>query len=235
MALPKLNNARYSTVIPSTGQEVEFRPYLVKEEKILMLALESNDQTQVMRAIIDVIKSCVFDDIDTDKLAMVDVESLFIALRSKSSGEKIDLAIKCQNCDTPNDVTIDFNDIEVPEFDEKQGTIMLTDDVGLTLRIPSYKDIVASQKKKGGEVELAFEMMVNCIETIFDADGVYKAADEKRSTLVEFIDSLNNEQFTKVGDFFTDMPQLSYDLEFDCVKCKAKNKQEVRGLQGFFT
>jgi hypothetical protein len=186
MALPKLNNARYSTVIPSTGQEVEFRPYLVKEEKILMLALESNDQKQILKAVVDVIKSCVYDDIDENNLAMVDIESLFIALRSKSSGEKI--------------------------------------------------DVIKSQSSgEGNDVELAFSMMIDSIETIFDADGVYNAADEKRSTLVEFIDSLNNEQFTKVGDFFTDMPQLQYDVEFECAKCKAENKHEIRGLQGFFT
>lgn len=236
MALPKLNNARYTTVIPSTGQEVEFRPYLVKEEKILMLALESNDQKQILKAVVDVIKSCIYDDIDENNLAMVDIESLFIALRSKSSGEKIDLQVKCNECDTANNVTIDFEEINVPEFDEKDGTIMLTDEVGLTLRVPSYKDVIKSQSSgKSNDVELAFNMMIDSIETIFDADGVYKASDEKRSTLVEFVDSLNNEQFTKVGDFFTDMPQLQYDIEFDCVKCKAENKHEIRGLQGFFT
>ena len=93
MALPKLNNARYSTVIPSTGQEVEFRPYLVKEEKILMLAMESNDQKQIMNATKDVITSCVYDDIDVNNLAMFDIESLFLALRSKSVGERIDLKV----------------------------------------------------------------------------------------------------------------------------------------------
>lgn len=234
MALPKLNNARYSAIIPSTGQSVEYRPYLVKEEKILMMAMETNDPKQIFKATSDVIESCVYDDINVTDLAMVDIESLFLALRSKSAGEKIDLKVKCQSCNELNDQLIDLEDIEQPDFSEKETKIMLTDDVGMTLRLPSYTDALAAQDGKS-DMDNALQLMVNCIDTIFDSDGVYNAKDEKRSTLVEFVESLNNEQFGRLGEFFADMPQLKYNMEFDCAHCGAKNSQELRGLQSFFT
>ena len=109
MALPQLNNARYEVVIPSTGQTVTYRPYLVKEEKVLMMAMESNDTKMIMNATSDVIKACVFEDLDLDALAMFDIETLFIALRSKSVGETVDLSIKCEHCDSRNDRTISFD------------------------------------------------------------------------------------------------------------------------------
>ena len=234
MALPKLNNARYSTVIPSTGQSVEYRPYLVKEEKILMMAMETNDPKQIFRATSDVIESCVYDDINVKELAMVDIESLFLALRSKSAGEKIDLKVKCTECDQLNDVFVDLDDIEQPDFSEKETKIMLTDGVGITLRLPSYEDAMNAQDGES-DMDNALQLMVNCIDTIFDDDGVYNAKDEKRSTLVDFVESLNNEQFGRLGEFFADMPQLKYDMEYDCAHCSAKNNQQLKGLQSFFT
>ncbi len=235
MALPKINNMKYDTVVPSTGKTVQFRPYLVKEEKILMMAMESNDSKQIMQATKDVIKSCVYDDINVDELAMFDIESLFLALRAKSVGERIDLKVKCENCGHMNDVQIDFDDIDIPVIDDDKKMIMLTDDVGITLRYPSYADV--SKIKPGSEdsVETAFDMIMACIETIFDADAVHNAKTEGKKAVREFIESLNSAQFAKISQFFENMPAISHKLEFKCANCDTGNVQNLRGIQSFFT
>lgn len=234
MALPKLNNARYDIVIPSTGKTVSYRPYLVKEEKILMMAMETNDEKQIMNATKDIIKSCVHDDINIDDLAMFDVETLFLALRSKSVGESIDLNMKCEHCNATNDVKINFDDIKSPEVVEENTTILLTDSVGITLKYPSYSVVAAAQTKKN-ELDAAFDLMLASIDTIFDDDGVYPAYKEKAEDLKDFMDSLNTEQLAKISEFFSTMPTLSYDIEYECSSCGKDNSQELRGLSSFFT
>lgn len=235
MALPKINNAKYDTVIPSTGETVQFRPYLVKEEKILMLAMESNDQKQIMNATKDVIVSCVYDDIDVDNLAMFDIESLFLALRSKSVGERIDLKVKCDECDHMNDVQIDFDEIDIPVVDKESKTVMLTDDVGMTLRYPSYSDVSKIKPGKEDSVETAFNMIMSCVETVFDNDGVYTAANEGPTAIKGFIESLSSAQFSKISAFFESMPAISHQLEFNCSSCGENNTKDLRGIQSFFT
>ena len=235
MALPQLNSARYETTIPSLGKTISYRPYLVKEEKILMLALESQDQKMIMRAIKDVIELCTFDDINVNKLAVFDIECLFLALRSKSVGESIDLNIKCDKCDSRNDVQISFDDIKQPVVNDEKRVIMVTDDVGITLRYPSFKDVSLIKPGDDESIEGAMNLVVQCIDNIFDDDGVYDAKNETKKSLTDFVESLNNEQFIRLSDFFQSSPSLSYDMEFNCVSCKEPNVQELRGLQSFFT
>ena len=140
MALPQLNSARYEIVIPSQNRTVSYRPYLVKEEKILMVALESQDQGMIMRAIKDVIEQCVYDDIDVNKLAVFDIETLFLALRAKSVGENMDLKIKCTECESLVDVSVNVDDIEIPQINT-DNVVMLTETIGVTLRYPLFETI----------------------------------------------------------------------------------------------
>jgi len=235
MALPQLNNARYEVTIPSTGQMVTYRPYLVKEEKILMLAMESNDTKMIMNATADVITACVFDEIDVNKMAMFDIETLFIALRSKSVGETVDLNVKCEECDSRNDVQISFNDIKAPVINTEASTIMVTDDVGITLRYPSFNDINSIKQGNTETIEGAMELVIKCITSIFDENGVYDAKNETKKSLTDFVESLNTEQFIKLSNFFSESPSLTYDMEFKCHSCGKENSQELRGLQSFFT
>lgn len=235
MALPELNNSRYKIEIPSTGQIVTYRPYLVKEEKVLMMAMESGDNKIIMQSTIDIIKSCVYDDIDIDSLAMFDIETLFLALRSKSVGEKVDLNVKCEKCEEANEVQIDFDDIKAPVVAHENKQVMLTEDVGVILKYPSVKDINKFSELGDETIESAMKMIVACIDSIFDADKVYDAKDETPKALTDFIESLNNEQFTTLSEFFNDIPALSSNIEFDCNKCGTHNSQELRGLQSFFT
>ena len=235
MALPKLNTARYETTIPSSGRAVEYRPYLVKEEKILMIALESQDQKQVLKAVKDVIESCVFDEINVNNLAIFDVESLFISLRSKSVGEGVEVNVKCKECDGENQYKVDLEEIAIPDIKDQEKNIMLTDDVGVTMRYPSFEDMENIEGEGLQSVEGVMELIFNCVDSVYDKESIYKGTDQGENEMTEFVESLNSEQFQKLSDWFEGMPAISHTIEFDCISCKAHNEQELRGLQSFFT
>jgi len=232
MALPQLNTAKYTTMVPSLNKEVTFRPYLVKEEKILMLAMESQDNKQIMRAVKDVIKACVLDEINVEKLAMFDIEALFLALRSKSVGEKVDVRLKCTNCEHLNDISIDLDEIVLPDG-AIDPVIQLTDDVGVTMRYPSIND-VEGMNQEGGVKEM-MKIIAICIENIFDADSVYSSDSYSEKELNEFIDGLNSGQFQKISKFFEDLPAITHNVKFNCVSCSEKNDVELKGIASFFT
>jgi hypothetical protein len=233
MALPTLNAAKYRTVIPSLNKEVEYRPYLVKEEKILMIAMESKDQGQILRALKDVIKACIYEDIDVNKLAMFDLEALFLKLRGKSVGETTEIKIKCKHCEAENHQEINFEEINMPVVTDQNNVIALTDDVGVTLRYPSVGGL-EKQDQKANQVDQAMNMIVDCIESIYDANSVYSARDEGPKAVKEFVDSLNSAQFKKLTAYFEEMPAVTYDMKFDCVKCSETNEMELRGFDNFF-
>ena len=235
MALPKLNTAKYETTIPSSGRTVEYRPYLVKEEKILMIALESQDQKAVLRAVKDVIESCVFDKINVNNLAIFDVESLFISLRSKSVGEGVEVNVKCEKCDGENQHKIDLEEIAIPEIGNQEKNIMLTDDVGVTMRYPSFKDMEGIEGEGMQSVKGVMELISNCVDSVYDKEEVYKGSDQTGQEMNDFVENLNSDQFKKLSDWFENMPTISHTIEFDCISCKEPNKQILRGLQSFFT
>jgi len=234
MALPIVTSAKYSTVIPSMNKKVEFRPYLVKEEKILMIAMESKNQKQIVTALKDVISACVYDKIDTSKLTMFDIESLFLRLRSKSVGENVEVSLKCTECSHPHPREINLDEVEVTEVDDESKTIRINKEIGIVMRYPSINDM--SQYSDGDlqTIDGIMNMMVDCIVTIFDNDNVYNTKDEPRKNVVEFIDSLNSTQFAMIAKFFSDMPSLVHNIEFDCDKCSVHNKLELKGIQSFF-
>jgi len=236
MALPELNTARYEMVIPSTGETVSFRPYLVKEEKILMMAMESDDNKVIMKATADVIKACIHDEFDVDKLTMFDIETVFLELRSKSVGEKVDLRLKCndEKCDITTDIVINFDDIERPVVAENISNIMLTDKVGVVMKYPSMKYMNEISDVKENDADQAVNMIMTCIDSIFDEDEVYPAENESKESLKKFVDSLSTVQFMKLSDFFRDMPGLKHNVEYKC-SCGKEQQQTLRGLASFFT
>ena len=233
MALPVLNAAKYRTVIPSTGKEIEYRPYLVKEEKILMVAMESKDQRQILIALKDVIKTCVYDEINVNELAMFDLESLFLKLRGKSVGETTEIKAKCLECDAENLQEINFDKVKDPVVIKRDNKIELTSDVGVILRYPTVAGL-EKHDPKANSVDQAMDMIIDSIDSIYDADNVYAAKDEGKKAVKGFIESLNSQQFKLLTEYFEDMPAVTYDLEFDCVKCGHHNKIELRGFDNFF-
>jgi hypothetical protein len=231
MALPQLNTARYTTMVPSLQKEVSFRPYLVKEEKVLMMAMETQDQKSIMRAVKEVIKSCVFDDINVDKLAMFDIEALFLALRSKSVGENVNIKLKC-DCEELTEVNINLDEIQMNDIG-KDNVIPLTSEVGVTMRYPALSDIENIDAEGG--IESMMDMIIQCMDSIYDTDAVHDVSNESKESVQSFLDSLNGEQFKKLAEFFENLPSLNYNAEWDCVGCNKHNTMELKGIASFFT
>ena len=237
MGLPRLNVPQYQVELPSTGELINMRPYLVKEEKVLMIALESNDVVQITQAVRDIILSC-YDIQSLDELTVFDIEYLFLHLRGKSVGENMKLQAKCQDKDctgvTPIEIHIDDVNIinkdldRVIKLDEATG-------VGVQMKYPSMEMIGSLDPEKLSSIDGVMELITKCIDTIFDEDNVYNVEDESEDEIQSFIDSLSSEQFKKIQQFFLSVPALYYESDYECVKCGKQNKLELKGLQSFFS
>jgi len=235
MALPKLNSPTYELKIPSTGDTVSYRPYLVKEEKILMMAMESNDTEQMMRAVKDVIRSCTTDSVDVNTLAMFDIEYIFTQLRAKSVGETSTISVKCKSCGSSNDVDVNMQEVYVDVPESTVHTIPLTDTVGVSLKYPSVNAMVKAQASETkSEVDRVFDLIVACVDSIYSDDEVFDAKEQSEKELKEFIESLNTQQFNQVRDFIESIPSAAIKVEFMCMSCSEHNSFEVKGLGNFF-
>lgn len=239
MALPKMNVPRYKVNLPSTGDVLNMRPYLVKEEKVLMIALESNDPEQITQAVRNIIKSCYELD-SLDKLTVFDIEMLFLQLRAKSVGEEINIQVKCreEECGTMNPISINIDDIKISKpTDENNNTIVLDSKqgVGIKMNYPSVDVIGRIEPEKFNSVEGIMDLIIECIDTIFDEENVFDAKNESKKDLEEFIESLSSEQFKLIQAFFQDTPAVSHYSKFNCSKCKTENEVELKGLNSFFS
>ena len=235
MALPKLNSPTYELKVPSTGNSISYRPYLVKEEKILMMAMESNDTEQMMRAVKDVIRSCTSDSVDVNTLAMFDIEYIFTQLRAKSVGETSTISVKCSSCKASNDVVVNMEDVYVDVPESTVHTIPLTDTVGVSLKYPSVNAMVKAQSSDTkSEVDRVFDLIVACVDSIYSDDEIFDAKEQSEKELKEFIESLNTQQFNQVRDFIESIPSATINVEFMCMSCSEHNSFEVKGLGNFF-
>jgi len=234
MALPKLDVPRYPVTIPSTGEEFVMRPYLVKEEKVLLLAMESQDPKQIALAIRNLIINCIEGELDLDTLASFDIEKLFLELRGISVGEKIQIQSKCQECEHPNDVEIDIKDIILKDHDPNSNIIKLSDTVGVTMRYPTI-DLLNDMEGDLDSLDTLMNIVTSCINTIFDNENIYDCKKENIKEVQDFVDNLTSDQFKLISSFFQNTPVLEYDLKFNCEKCEHESSYELRGLQSFFT
>lgn len=239
MALPKINNTpKYNVTIPSTQKQVRFRPFLVKEEKVLMMALESNDKNQMLNAIADTVVACVDEKIDKRTLTVFDIEYLFVKFRAKSVGETVEVGVKCSNseCNIKNKVTINVDDItlNVPKISD---TIEVADGIKLKMRWPRYVDIVqyqsADESNAGLSSKESFNIIAQCIDSVITNDDVIKISEEPIEEVISFIEQLSSSQFQKVQEFVKAMPQLHHDVKFKC-SCGCENTITLRGIQDFF-
>lgn len=234
MALPKLDAPRYEMKLPSTNQKVVYRPYLVKEEKILMLAMESGDDRQMIRAVKDVISACTDGAVDVDTMTMFDMEYMFTQLRSKSVGEKTTVGVSCTSCSTKNDVDIDLSNVHVTVPNAKSRKIELTKEVGVMLKYPSLDEVMSTQTSDAPEVEKTFDVIISCIDSIYSGDEIFDAKDQTKKELKEFIESLSADQFNKIKSFVETMPSAKVAVSFDCTKCGHHNEFDVKGIANFF-
>lgn len=235
MSLPKLNNTpKYSVTIPSSQKQVRYRPYLVKEEKILMLAMESNDQKQVLSTVVDTIVSCIEEPIDRNMLTSFDVEYLFTQIRAKSVGETSTVGIKCSSCNHTNEVKIklDTIKIDVPKVADK---IELDPKVSLKMRWPSYNNIINSvDLESKSPTEQTFDMIIQCIDSVLTDDEVIKMSEVSKGEAMAFIESFSSEQFTKIRQYVEKMPRMKHNVKFDCRSCGHKNELTLQGMNDFF-
>jgi len=235
--LPILETPKFEVTIPSSKKLVEFRPYLVKEEKILMIALESDDERQMLRAMKEVIRVCTFDKVNPDDLAIFDLEYLFLKLRAKSVGESVTIQLKCKACEafTETDINIDEVEVKFPNGKDIKKSIWLTENVGITLRPISIKGLsrlnLSDSLDKTGRI---MELLAASIETVFDREKVYPIEDVSSEEIMAFIDSLNRAQLTKIEEFVASLPKLEKEVKFACTKCASKNEVTLSGIQSFF-
>lgn len=238
MALPQLNLIKYDMTIPSTGQEIKYRPFVVREEKVLLTAIESDDAQQISNAMRDIVEVCTFKEVDVKSLAMFDLELIFLKLRAASVGENAEIALTCSNeeCKHQNAVKINLAGVELKGDPKASAVVQITDTVGISLKYPTVlkvEDTLKASKPEAG-IDIAIAMIAASIESIHDADSVYPASESTAQELVDFIESLNKEQFTKVQEFFDNFPKLKEDVEFTCEKCKTVNNVTLEGLNDFF-
>jgi hypothetical protein len=233
MALPSISTPEFITKIPSTGQSVKYRPFLVKEEKILLMALEGSDEKEISSAILKLLESCILDDVDVNELATFDIEFLFLKLRGKSVGEMIELTVGHPNpeneCQHRSTVQVNIDDINV-KGEISDGKIMITDTVGVKLNYPTME---FTKIKNINSAEGMFEVISKSIEYIFDEEEVYN--DFTNAEINDWLGTLNQGQFKKITDFFEDMPKLSHTIEWTCPACNEKDSMELEGMQTFFT
>jgi hypothetical protein len=234
MALPKLNAPRYEMTIPSTKAKVAFRPYLVKEEKILMLAMESGDEKQMVRAIKDVITECTESGVDVETMTMFDMEYIFTQLRSKSVGEKTTIGLACQKCNGKNDVDIDLSQVSVDVGNKKDNMIKLDDSLSLEMRYPSINNFLEAEVGSQNDVDKVFSLVGACIKSVYMDSEVIDATTSSKQELKEFIESMSSAQFSKLKDYIESMPTAKLDVSFGCSHCSEHNEIEVKGLANFF-
>ena len=233
MGLPKLNSAKYELSLPSTGATIKYRPFLVKEQKALMIAQESEDDKVIESTFAQIINDCVADNVDPYKMPMFDIEYVFLKIRSKSVGEVADLRITCpDDGKTKVNVSIPLEEVNVQMKKDHTNVVSLTNDISVVMRYPCLGDMKGFNAL--GETKSLFEMIKRCIHEVHDGEEVYHRVDMSEKDLDSFIDSMSSKHFESVGNFFSSMPKLSYDIEVKNPKTKVKSVIPIEGLQSFF-
>lgn len=241
--LPKIDVPMYDLVLPLIKKKVRFRPFLVKEEKILLMAMEAEDDAATLTAIKQIINNCCLtEDLDVDNLPVADLEFFFLNLRARSVNEIVDLQYKCNNKikteegeekDCGNVVDLEVNVLEIePEIPKNHtNKIELSNEMGLVMKYPTFKIIESSE---GSDIEKLMHILLNCVDYVYDKDNIYYGKDIPKKELQEFIENLTREQFAKIQNFFDTMPKISKKVHFGCSKCGYKEDIVIEGIQNFF-
>ena len=237
MALPKLITPTYELEIPSSDEKIKYRPFLVKEEKILMMALETKDNVQIVNAVKDIVTECTFSKINISKMPMFDTEYIFLQIRSKSVGEISKLKLLCPDGDgkTYADVEIDLSQVKVQVSDNHTNKIALTDEMGVIMTYPNI-DSFSENGIQDINASNMLDVIGTCILQIYEEKGekVYEAKDQTKKELTEFIESMNTTQFKDVQKFFDTMPKLKHEIKVKNPKTKKESTVTLNGLNDFF-
>ena len=237
MPLPKISTPTYELVIPSTKKKIKFRPFLVKEEKILILAMESNDPKQIAIAVKDVLKACILTrGIKVESLATFDIEYLFLNVRGKSVGEEVEVTITCpDDNETQVPSTINLDDIKVQINDKHNADIKLDDEYSMRMKYPSMDEFIKTNFQSGDiNVDDTFKLIASCVDQVYSEEESWAGVDCTKKELSEFVDSLNSKQFKSVEKFFESMPKLKHVVKVTNPKTKVESDVVMEGLQSFF-
>lgn len=250
-SLPVLSVPTFFLTVPSTKKKVKFRPFLSKEEKILMLVKQSESNEEVLQAMKDIIYVCTYEKLNGDNIALFDIEYIFLQLRSKSIGEIIEIDMKCTNeielpkaddhpagvdaetssCDNLIPFSININDINVEFKEEHSNVITLENDIGITLRYPTVGDLKMIEDNSKDDVEI----ITNLIENVFTKDDVFDASETSREDIDEFMTNVSSKQIEDIRKkFFYNMPSLEYTAKYKCIKCGTESEYTFRGINDFF-
>ena len=238
MPLPKIATPTYSLELPSTGKSINYRPFLVKEEKLLVIALESEDNKQITTAIKAVIKACVLTKgIKVETLPTFDIEYLFLNIRGKSVGEELEVNIICpDDKETTVQTTIYLDDIKCTKSEGHTNKIKLDDNIMMEMKYPSLNEFIKNNFDfdEKNQMEQSFELIGSCVDKIYTKEESYAASDCTKKEMNDFLESMNSSQFKKIEEFFTTMPKLSHTIEVTNPKTKKKSEVVLEGLASFF-
>jgi hypothetical protein len=240
MALPKLEVPTYELELPLSKKKIKFRPYLIKEQKALMMALESSDAKTIQHNVREILDVCTLSkDVDVDELPIVDIEYYFLQLRSKSVGEMSESKYRCNNevedkvCGNIMEAKIDLTEIKPVQEEYVDPEIQLTDKIIVKMKYPPFK-LIKDSIEMEDITEVTFNMLAQSIEYVYDGDQFHYAKEASVEELVDFIEQLNQEQFEKLEKFFNSIPKLSKKIDMKCSKCGFEHHLDVEGLESFF-
>jgi hypothetical protein len=243
MALPKLDVPTYEVNLISTGKPIRFRPFLVKEQKLFLMASESEDSKEIINVIRQVLKNCVIDEIDIDGLPTFDLEYLFMNLRARSVEEVVELKYKCNNkvkdenneektCGGIVDFKLNILQIEPTKNPDHKNKIQITENLGICLKYPTFEMI--QKYENMDENQVMTNILIDCIDYVYDKEQIYYAKDSSRKELEDFVDSMQQKDLEKFKIFFDTMPEIKKDVHFSCGKCGHEEDITIKGMQNFF-
>ena len=236
MALPKLDLPIYELVLPSTKKKVKYRPFLVKEEKVLLIALESNDEKNIKEAIVQLLKGCIQTRLKVENLSIFDLEYLFLNIRAVSVGEQVEMKITCtDDGETEVGYTLNLQDVAVNFPKGHSNKIMLTDTTGVIMKYPSFDRFIDSNfTGKGVNQENVLDIIAESIDQIFQGDEVFDQSTTSPKEFLQFVESLTNEQLTKIQEFFETAPRLEHKFKITNPKTGVESEYTISGLNNFF-
>ena len=239
MALPKINTPTYDLTLPSTGKKIKYRPFLVREEKILIMALETEDMAQITNAVVEILNDCILTKgVSVNKLATFDIEYLFLNVRAKSVGESIDVNVTCPDDNkTTVEVKVDIDSIKIIKNKNHKDTVKLDDTLSLKLNYPSIEQFIENnfESSKGSEITTTLDMITSCIDMIYTDEESWNASETSKKDLEEFIEQLNTKQFRVIEGFFDTMPKLSHSIKVKNPKTDVESTVVLEGLAAFFS
>jgi len=245
MKLPKIDLPTYDFVVPSSGKKIKYRPFLVKEQKILLMAMESNDEKDSIRAIRQIISNCIVDEkFDVQELSSFDIEYFFVKLRMTSVGEKVKLSFRCKNtieenkeCNHLMEFEYDLNEVIVEKNPQHNKTIFFTKDVGVVMKYPGFElteYLIENVKSEKSSTEKALDMIVSCIDYFFDKDNVYYTKEMTKKDIIDYIENVPKASFDQIETFFDTFPKIKSIINHKCEKCNYDHVIPVEGMTNFF-